>query len=146
MTEKNQDTFEQDENQDFEEKHEREKTTPDKQKILNDLQKTAKDMPLFVRSLFKPIISYVERKYDNLPDEKKHHIQRMVNDIKTESNKWISAVKTTVLNFFSKIKKTENKQNIDDKDTSTKEKNNENDSYWQDEEKTKTDENNSNKA
>ena len=73
-----------------------------KERVINDLKKTAKDMPLLVRWALQPVISYIEKKYDNMPDQKKEHIQKMINDIKSEGNKWLWKVKEIIWKFMNK--------------------------------------------
>ena len=81
------------------------KTTEEmKQEVLDEIRWTLKSSSLLVKTIFKPVVNFIEKKYENLSEEQRNHIQKMINDIKSESKKWIWDLKQTVNKFFNKEK------------------------------------------
>lgn len=64
-------------------------TNEDKEKLINDLKETFKDAWVIGKKLLQPLIEFVNKKYDNISQEKKQKIWEIVSNAKECWEKWV---------------------------------------------------------
>lgn len=65
----------------------------EKEKLIADLKETVKDFSRLGRSIVKPFLNFVEKKYDSLSPEKKQKVQNIIDTLKTKKENWINVIK-----------------------------------------------------
>lgn len=71
----------------------------DKERLINDLKQTAKDIWIIWIKLLNPVINFIKQKYDTFSPQRKQQIEKMVKTLKDTSSKWLISLKTFIVSF-----------------------------------------------
>lgn len=106
-------------------------SSQDKDKLINDLKETAKDLWIISYKLITPVINFIKNKYDDFTPERKQQLQNMATNLRNSTKNWIIAIKDFIVEFtrsFINEKKeqasnkiNETKENIQEKTQDIKE-------------------------